>query len=120
MRLWTGLLVAALLVSNCGDGTRPFERSVWKRHMEAEKTGAALEGMARTLVRDRTLIGKSREEVQALLGTDDVESDIRRSTEKECIWLVNDLKALLSVTELVVRFGPDDRVVDAEVVTKST
>ena len=76
----------------------------------ARSEGSALVAMARSIVRDRTLVGKSSEEVTGLLGL------AQESSASDRLWeYVLDSSMDSDVTVLEVEFDSTGRVVDGAV-----
>jgi hypothetical protein len=100
--------VAAWLWSVAVRG-REFETTRWREDLDARE-GVRL-GMARRLIRDRTLDGKSRPEVVAMLGEPQPPGSL--GPDHLVYWLA--LRGDRS-DWLVLRLGPDGRVDECRIV----
>jgi hypothetical protein len=83
----------------------PFDREKWDTEAARYRVG-----MAKTIVRDRLLIGKAREEVIALLGPPTHDDRWLLAIRETSLFPYHDF--------LVAKYGPDGRVTEAYTYTQ--
>src|SRR5690349_9489758 len=108
------LLAAVFVIASCGGADRPFSSSEWKSLMAGGKTTPALAGMARSLVNQRTLLGKSGQEVVELLGPAQPSSPSEYCWE----WVLDNSTVDMTYTILEVRISASGTVTEASIMER--
>jgi hypothetical protein len=118
--LAAGLLCMVMLLTGCSDqvsSPAPFDRAVW---IEGEKAPPSPEAprleMGDGLVDSRALLGKTRQEVEAMLGSD-TETDKFRNYD--LVYWLGPQRGFMPIDSewLVLKFDEKGEVSDARIVS---
>ncbi|MCK6480810.1 MAG: outer membrane protein assembly factor BamE [Planctomycetes bacterium] len=113
------LLVGILAAMFAPSPRRPFDAALWRDLRAQRSMGAPLEEMARTLEHDRALLGKSREQVLALLGPPDDMGGARGIFEP-LTWVLDESPVSWTVTVLEVYFDETGRCIRVDLWSKGS
>lgn len=125
----------ALCLSACEQprslAAMPFDSETWRRHFDTAdaETWRIRSAMARDLIEKKTLIGKNRDEMSALLGSvsayegaEDANVYDRNFQPKAALYALEpimengDANKTTAIEELKLTFGKDGKISDARII----